>query len=168
MITFLQDGADGEYINIFELGDKHTLQELGLTKLFLGRIISSTDDVPEVPSDLTPILWIAPFSASDRTHVRQARSPGLPASPCWSAFYLRHAGPPFICVIQERPSQDASFPFFADLYEQEEAICAGAAACTHERRPKAQSELSACYRCQRAGKQEGALRPQGSSLLSSA
>jgi hypothetical protein len=72
MITFLQDGADGEYINVFELKDERTLQELGLAKPFLGRIISTNDDVPEVPAEFTPILWIAPFSASDRAHVRYA------------------------------------------------------------------------------------------------
>jgi hypothetical protein len=130
MINFLQDGADGEYINVFELEDKRILQDLGLTQLFLGRIISSNDDVPEVPADLTPILWIAPFASSDRTnvHVRQARATGPPACSSLHMYPRSHA---------------LSSPFITALGEEKKGLGGDSAAQTHQWQAKAQFALPA-------------------------
>jgi len=148
----IKDGADGEYINV---EDKRILQDLGLTQLFLGRIVSSTDDVPEVPADLTPILWIAPFASSDRTsvHLRQARATGPPACSSLHRYPRSHA---------------LSSPFITALGEEKKGLGGDSAAQTHQWQAKAQFALSARERHQRAGQQKGALRAQAGTLLHSA
>lgn len=66
MLSFLQDGMQGEWIMILRVKNKKLLQSLDLDELYVARIISSRPDVPKLPNGLDKCtLWYRVFSNDD-------------------------------------------------------------------------------------------------------